>query len=81
MRSGGKCFKALVAKWQSGKHNYEFKVYFHETDKVKMKTEIERLTAEKRKLESDICEKDAKISKLTNSASYWRKRFKNVVKK
>ena len=43
MRSGGKCFKALVA------HNYEFKVYFHKTDKVKikMKTETERLTAEK----------------------------------
>ena len=36
--------------------------------------------AEKRKLESDICEKDAKISKLTNSASHWRKPFKNVGK-
>ena len=39
------------------------------------------LTAEKRKLESDICERDAKISKLTNSASYWRKRLKNLVKR
>ena len=60
------------------KHNYGFKVYFHETDKVKTKTETERLTAEKRKLEPDICEKDTKISKLTK---YWRKPFKNVVKK
>ena len=48
MKSGGKCFKALVTKWQSGKNNYKFKVYFHETDKVKMKTEIEQLKAEKR---------------------------------
>ena len=48
MKSGGKCFKALVTMWQSGKNNYKFKVYFHETDEVKTKTEIEQLKAEKR---------------------------------
>ena len=37
-----------------------------------MKTEIEQLKAEKKKLESDICQKDAKIFKLSNSASYWK---------
>ena len=64
------------------KHNYGFKVYFHKTDKVKTKTEIETLTAEKRKLESDICEKDTKISKLTNTGEnhlkMWLKNYESV---
>ena len=81
MRSGGKPLKALVTKWQPEKSNYKFKVYFHETDKVKMKTEIEKLRAENKDLESDICQKNAKILKLSNSASYWKKRFKTVVEK
>ena len=85
-KQGGASFKRLISKWQTGTKQYNFKVYFSETSKIGLHRNINRLKAEKRKLESDIAKEKAKcmkveaeLSKAKNSANYWRKRFKSVV--
>ena len=51
-KQGGASFKRLISKWQSGTKQYNFKVYFSETSKIGLHRNINKLKAEKRKLES-----------------------------
>ena len=81
-KQGGVSFKWLIPKWQTGTKQYKFKVYFSETSKIGLHRNINKLKAEKRKLESEKAKRmkvEVKTSTVKNSANYWRKRFKPVV--
>lgn len=89
-KKSGTCVKRLLNRWK--KSTYEFTVYYHEVDKCALQLENQTLLGQKRVLEEDVVNEVAKrmkvqekleqaLSKTEKSASYYKKRFKNIVKK
>ena len=79
-RKGGKQLKQFTEKLKAAKA-YQLMIYLNETDKAKLR-------AEKHKLQQQLVESTSKCKKLEDelqpagaSASYWKQRFKNAVKR
>ena len=90
-KSGGNTLNKVVNGWKFGA-NYKLKVFYHEVDVLKLKSDCDRLRGEKRALEECVTEQAAKwicleeklktvLEKAQKKDDENKRRFKRLAKK
>ncbi len=87
---GGRQIRKLLDAWR--KSSYSFKIYYHELDAKKVATENQVLRSNKRKLEHDLADEEAKrlkveqklervLNRTKSDKKYYKRKFKALAKR